>query len=277
MGVMSDSEIEIKLLLEAIFYKYNYDFRDFSMASVNRRLKLALERLNCNTISSLQERVIHDPEFFGQLLQFLTVPTSEMFRDPSHFKAIREKVVPILETYPSFKLWIAGCSTGEEVYTFSILLREENISDRAIIYATDINQKNLEKAKLGIFPSDSLPLFRSNYHESGGRFDFSQYFTQAYSGIKMDQSLIQNVVFADHSLATDSVFSEVNYISCRNVMIYFNRILQDRALGLFHDSLCYRGFLGIGSKESIQFSKYSNAFDPFVKLEKIYRKTSANP
>jgi len=270
--VERDSDIELRLLIEAIYLKYSYDFRDYSGASVKRRVHHALNQFECKTISALQERVLHDPGAFMQLLQLLTIPVSEMFRDPSHFLAIREEVVPLLRTYPSIKIWIAGCSTGEEVYSMAILLREEGLLDRTFIYATDINPRSLEKAKQGIFSLENVRTYTQNYQNAGGRRSFADYYTAAYDYAMFDKTLCENVTFADHSLATDSVFSETQLISCRNVLIYFNKKLQDRAFGLFHESLCHRGFLVLGSKETLDFSAYGHRFEPLVKQERIYRK-----
>ncbi len=273
MSVDKNTDIEIRLLIEAIYLKYSYDFRDYSGASVKRRVLHALRQFDCATVSALQARVLHDPAAFMQLLQFLTIPVSEMFRDPSHFLAIRQEVVPILRTYPSIKIWIAGCSTGEEVYSMAILLREEGLLERTIIYATDINPHSLEKAQQGIFSMESVRAYTQNYQRAGGQSAFSNYYTSAYEHAIFDKSLRENVTFADHSLATDSVFSETQFISCRNVLIYFNKKLQDRAFGLFHESLCHRGFLVLGSKETLDFSSYGNKFDSLVKQERIYRKS----
>lgn len=268
-----NSEIELRLLIEAIYLKYSYDFRDYSGASIKRRVTHALSQFECATISALQEKVLHDPAAFMQLLQLLTIPVSEMFRDPSHFLAIRNEVVPLLRTYPSIKVWVAGCSTGEEVYSMAILLREEGLLDRTIIYATDINPRSLEKAKQGIFSMENVRAYTANYQQAGGQRSFADYYTAAYGYAIFDKSLCENVTFADHSLATDSVFSETQLISCRNVLIYFNKNLQDRAFGLFHESLCHRGFLVLGSKETPDFSAFGNQFEPLVKQERIYRKS----
>ncbi|KTB59877.1 CheR family methyltransferase [Pseudomonas syringae] len=265
-------DIELRLLIEAIYLKYSYDFRDYSGASVKRRVTHALRQFECSTISALQERVLHDPAAFMQLLQILTIPVSEMFRDPAHFLAIRTEVVPLLRTYPSIKVWIAGCSTGEEVYSMAILLREEGLLEKTIIYATDINPYSLEKAKQGIFSMENLRTYTENYRNSGGQRNFTDYYTSAYDYAIFDKTLRENVTFADHSLATDSVFSETQFISCRNVLIYFNKKLQDRAFGLFHESLSHRGFLALGSKETLDFSAYGDAFETLIKPERIYRK-----
>lgn len=268
-----NTDIEIRLLIEAIYLKYSYDFREYSGASIKRRVLHALRQLECSTISALQERVLHDPHMFMQLLQYLTIPVSEMFRDPEHFLALRREVVPLLKTYPSLKVWIAGCSTGEEVYSMAILLREEGLLERTIIYATDINPTSLEKAKQGIYSLERMRAYTESYQRAGGQRSFSDYYTAAYGHAIFDSSLRENVTFADHSLATDSVFSETHLVSCRNVLIYFNKALQDRAFGLFHESLCHRGFMLLGSKETLDFSAYSDRFETLTRPERIYRKS----
>jgi chemotaxis protein methyltransferase CheR len=206
------------------------------------------------------------------LLDYLTVQVSEMFRDPRYFRALREKVVPLLRTYPSLKIWVAGCSTGEEAYSIAILLQEEGLLGRALIYATDINPHTLLKAESGVYDVERIPGFTVNHRESGATTSLSDYYTAAYGRAVFNKSLRDHIVFSDHSLATDSVFAEVQFVSCRNVLIYFNRDLQNRALGLFRDSLCRQGFLGIGSKESLRFSCHADEFDPFVAQERIYQK-----
>lgn len=265
-------DIELRLLMEAIYLKYSYDFRDYAGTSQKRRVLHALRQFDCPTISALQEKVLHDPTMFSQLLQYLTIPVSQMFRDPDYFLALRQEVIPFLKTYPSLKIWVAGCSTGEEVYSLAILLKEEELLDRAIIYATDINPQSLEKARKGVFALENLKTYTANYQKAGGKNSFSDYYTAAYGAALFDRSLIENVTFADHSLATDSVFAETHLVCCRNVLIYFNKTLQDRAFGLFHESLCHRGFLGLGSKESIDFSAYAGKFEPLIKKERIFRK-----
>jgi chemotaxis protein methyltransferase CheR len=275
MSNPDSTTIELRLLMEAIYLKYSYDFRDYSGASQKRRVLHALHQMDCASISELQARVLHDADAFMQLLQYLTIPTSEMFRDPGYFLALREHVVPHLQTYPSLKIWIAGCSTGEEVYSMAVLLKEEGLLARSIIYATDINPQSLERARKGVFALERMRAYTASYQMAGGRGAFSDYYTAAYDSALFDRSLIENVSFADHSLATDSVFSETHLVCCRNVLIYFNRKLQDRALGLFRESLCHRGFLGLGSKESIDFSSYAGAFEPLARAERIYRKVAA--
>lgn len=265
-------DIEIRLLLEALYVRYHYDFRNYAMASVKRRLRQAREQLGFPTISAIQESVLHDEAMLPRLLGYLTVQVSEMFRDPSYFRAIREKVVPHLKTYPSLKVWIAGCSGGEELYSFVILFREEGLEDRTLFYATDINQDALRVAESGVYDLDRIQLFTENHRKSGGRSSLSDYYTTGYGRTTFDRSLRERVVFSDHSLVTDAVFGEMNLISCRNVMIYFDRPLQDRAIGLFKDSLARKGFLGIGAKESLRFSAHANAFTDVVRGEKIYQK-----
>ncbi|WP_373896823.1 protein-glutamate O-methyltransferase CheR [uncultured Massilia sp.] len=268
----SDTDIELRMLVEAVYLKYNYDFRDYTGASQKRRVLAAMKAMDCETISSLQARVMHDPAAFAQLLQYLTIPVTEMFRDPEYYLALRQQVVPFLKTYPSLKVWVAGCSTGEEVYSLAILLHEEGLLERSLIYATDINPASLDAARRGVMPLDRMRLYTENYQKSGGLRAFSDYYTAAYGGALFERFLVENVTFADHSLATDSVFAETHLISCRNVMIYFNRRLQNRVLGLFHESLCHRGFLGLGSKESIDFSSYAERFESLARRERIFRK-----
>lgn len=265
-------DLEIRLLLEAIYQKYHYDFRGYSMASIKRRLAHAKDKLGCETISLLQDKVLHDPAIMPELLEMLTVQVSELFRDPGYFKAIREKVLPHLHTYPSLKVWIAGCSSGEEVYSFAILFREEGLEEKTIFYATDINPNALKKAQAGVYGLERIQLFTENHRKSGGKSSLSEYYTAAYGGAKFDKTLSDRVVFSDHSLVTDQVFAEVHLISCRNVLIYFDKELQNRALGLFKDALVRKGFLGLGSRESLRFSRHAEAFSEFAREEKLYQK-----
>ena len=265
-------DIEFQLLIDAIYQLYQYDFRDYAPASLRRRLKAALVHMHCETLSQLQDRVIREPRIFHALLDHLTIQVSEMFRDPSYYLALREHVVPLLRTYPSLKIWVAGCSGGEEAYSLAILLREEGLLSRSLIYATDINLHMLQRAESGVYPIDRMARFTTQHRESGASASLSDYYTAAYGRAIFDKSLKEHIVFSDHSLATDSVFAEVQLVSCRNVLIYFNRKLQDRAVSLFRDALCRHGFLGLGSKESLRFSGQSGAFLPFVRQEKIYQK-----
>ncbi|MEP6589264.1 MAG: CheR family methyltransferase, partial [Polaromonas sp.] len=266
------TEMELRLLMEAIYRQYSYDFRDYAGASQKRRVLQALTQFECPGIPALQAAILQDPGLFMRLLQYLTIAVSEMFRDPTFFLALRQQVIPLLQTYPSLKIWIAGCSTGEEAYSLAILLKEEGLLERSLIYATDINAKSLDKARQGIFSLASIRDHTVNYQKAGGQRAFSDYYTAAYDAAIFDKSLRENIIFADHSLATDSVFSETQLVLCRNVLIYFNKKLQDRALGLFHESLSHRGFLGLGSKESIDFSSYATRFEPLLKPERIFRK-----
>jgi chemotaxis protein methyltransferase CheR len=268
----SDFDLELGLLLDAVYLKYQYDFRHYALASLRRRVRQAMGRFGVETVSQLQDRVLHEPRVFAAMLQYFTVQVSEMFRDPSYFRAIRENVVPLLATYPFLKVWVAGCSTGEEAWSLAILLHEEGLLERTLVYATDINPEALAVAESGVYPLDRLALFSTSYLAAGGRGSLADYYTAAYGKAIFDKRLKAQVVFSDHSLATDSVFSEVELVSCRNVLIYFDRELQARALGLFHDALSPRGFLGIGSKESLRFSPHAAAFEEFVRDERIYRK-----
>ncbi|WBO24490.1 CheR family methyltransferase [Sphingomonas abietis] len=271
---MSDiiEDIEIRLLLEALYQRFHYDFRDYAQASIRRRLRQARDQLGFANFSALQEHLLHDDDMLPRLLGYLTVQVSEMFRDPSFFRTIREKVVPHLRTYPSLKLWVAGCSAGEELYSYVILFREEGLEDRTLFYATDISEEALAAASRGIYSLDRIRTFTENHRASGGKSSLSDYYTSAYGNAVFDKSLRDRVVFSDHSLVTDAVFGEMQFVSCRNVMIYFNRELQDRAIGLFNDSLMRNGFLGLGSKENLRFSRHADAFTDFVREEKIYQR-----
>jgi len=266
------AEIEQRLLIDAIYHRYHYDFRGYAQASLKRRLQTALLQFGCKTLSQLQDRVLHDPAVFPAMLQYLTVQVSDMFRDPGYFQSLRREVVPLLRTYPSLKVWVAGCSSGEEVYSLAILLHEEGLLERTLIYATDINPHALRAAEAGVFDLERVPAFTENHARSGARSSLSDYYTARYGRVVFDKSLREHVVFSDHSLATDSVFAEVHLVSCRNVLIYFERELQNRALGLFREALCHRGFLGLGSKESLRFSAHAEAFDEFMAEDRIYRK-----
>jgi chemotaxis protein methyltransferase CheR len=265
-------DIEFKLFIDAIYHMYHYDFRGYAQASLRRRLKTAMNRFGCGTLSQLQSKVVHDAAVFPALLDFLTVQVSEMFRDPAYFLALRERVVPLLRTYPSLKVWVAGCSAGEEAYSLAILLHEEGLLSKTLIYATDINTGTLQKAAAGVYGVERIAGFTANHHKSGARSSLSDYYSAAYGRAVFKKSLKDHIVFSDHSLATDSVFAEVQLVSCRNVLIYFNRTLRDRALGLFREALCRRGFLGIGTKESLRFSSQADAFVDFAPAERIYQR-----
>jgi len=269
---MSTFDIELNLLLEGVYQKYQHDFRHYARSSLRRRIRQAQERFNCRSVSHLQERVLHEPEVFAQMLQYFTVQVSEMFRDPDYFLALRRQVLPVLRTYPSIKVWVAGCSTGEEVWSLAILLAEEGLLERSIIYATDINPEALKTAEAGIYATERVAGFSLSYQQAGGLRSLSDYYTATAHGVIFDRALRRTMVFADHSLATDSVFSEVHLISCRNVLIYFDQELQERALDLFHEALVHRGFLGLGSRESLRFTSQAQRFAEFRPAERLYQR-----
>lgn len=269
---VENENIEIKLLLEAIDLKYGYDFRSYTNASVKRRILRQLSSSGFSSISEMQHKLIYDRSFFETLLSSLSINVTAMFRDPSFYKALRKEVVPVLKTYPFLKIWHAGCATGEEVYSMAILLKEEGLYKRTQVYATDIDEANLQKAKEGIFPIDLIKEYTFNYQLAGGIESFVDYYTAKCNLAIMNPSLKQNILFADYNLVTDGVFGEMNLIMCRNVLIYFNRDLQNRVIKLFLDSLCHGGFLCLGSKESVKFSEYADDFEDVVSREKIYRK-----
>jgi chemotaxis protein methyltransferase CheR len=264
--------IEIELLLEAVHRRYGFDFRSYAYTSIRRRLWKRIEAESLSTVSQLQALVLHDADAMERLLLDLSVNVTAMFRDPGFYTAFREKVVPLLRTYPFVRIWHAGCSSGEEVYSSAILLTEEGLYDRARIYATDINDVVLQKARAGIFPLDRMQEYTENYLRAGGKRSFSEYYTAAYDGARFNPALTRNVVFAQHNLVTDRSFSEFNVIFCRNVLIYFDRPLQNRVHSLFYDSLARFGVLVLGSKESLKFSTYESCYERLHATEKIYRK-----
>jgi len=264
--------IEVELILEAIFRKYDYDFRGYSRASIKRRLKHRLSRSGLATLTDMLRELLHDKKFFQILLQDLTINVTEMFRDPSFYRSLREIVLPELAEREIIKIWHAGCASGEEVYSMAILLRELGLYEKSRIYATDLDKTILAKAKEGIYPINLLQNYISNYREAGGIESFSDYYSARYELVLLDKSLKKNIVFSEHNLVTDGVFGEMDLILCRNVLIYFNRKLQDRVFSLFKDSLCCNGFLCLGTKETIRLSQYSEAFTDVVKTEKIYKR-----
>lgn len=268
----ADFDQELARLLEAIYSKYQHDFRHYAIASLRRRVTLAMARFGCDTVTQLQERCVAEPELFAQMLQYLTVQVSEMFRDPRYFKAIRLQVIPVLKTYPSVKVWIAGCSTGEEVWSFAIMLAEEGMLERTVIYASDINPGALKTAAAGIYALDRVAQFSTNYLEAGGTGSLSDYYHAGARSVVFDRALKRQVLFADHSLATDTVFSEVHFVSCRNVLIYFDRQLLDRAVGLFREALVRRGYLGLGARESLRLTSHGSAFVEIERTQRIYQK-----
>ncbi len=269
-------EIELDLFLQAIHLKYGYDFRNYNKAHLRRRINQRLQLSGLKTISELQNRVLWEKEFFQTLIQDLSITVTEMFRDPEFYAAFRKKVIPDLKTYAHIKVWHAGCSTGEEVYSFAILLKEEGILSKTRIYATDINKNALATAKQGIYSSKEMEQYTRNYMEAGGAGKLSDYYTSKYGSVLFDQSLVKNVVFADHNLVTDGVFAEINLVFCRNVLIYFDKFLQNKVLTLFSNSLTKRGFLCLGTKESLQFSEEEANYSDIDKKMKIYRKLTGS-
>jgi chemotaxis protein methyltransferase CheR len=264
--------VEIELLLEGIFRHYGFDFRSYAYASIRRRLWKRIEAEGLSTVSELQAQVLHQPPMMEKLLLDLSINVTAMFRDPNFYRAFREKVVPLLRTYPYIRIWHAGCATGEEVYSMAILLQEEGLYERSRIYATDINEVVLARAKEGIFPLDRMQEYTENYIAAGGKRAFSDYYTAKYGGALFNASLTKNVVFSLHNLVTDRSFAEFNVILCRNVLIYFDKTLQSRVHGLFYDSLITFGILVLGSKESLRFSPYEDSYEQINGPEKIFRK-----
>jgi chemotaxis protein methyltransferase CheR len=273
--VMAGSEeleqIEIELLLDGVHRLYGYDFRNYALPSLKRRIWHHVHAENVLSISALQEKVLHDRACFERFVYSLSIPVTEMFRDPGLFLTFRQKVVPLLRTYPYIRIWHAGCSTGEEVYSMAILLHEEGLYDKARIYATDMNERSLQQAKEGVYDISRMKQYTKNYLEAGGTRAFSEYYTAKYNSVILQPYLRKNIIFAEHNLATDTSFNEFNVIFCRNVMIYFNDELRDHVHGLFHESLSRFGILVLGSKESIHFTKYSDCYESLDRVEKIYR------
>ncbi len=267
-------EIELSLLLEGVFRQYGFDFREYAPASLRRRVWRRIHAEGLSTISALQDRLLHDPACMERLLLDLSINVTAMFRDPGFYSAFRQKVVPMLRTYPFTRIWIAGCSTGEEVYSLAILLLEEDLYDRTRIYATDINEAVLERARAGVFPLDKMREYTQNYINAGGPRPFSEYYLAKYDGAQFQRSLVDNVVFAQHNLVSDRSFNEFNVIVCRNVMIYFDRALQERVHTLFYESLVTFGILGLGHRESIRQSPYEERYAELDPAEKLYRKVA---
>jgi len=265
-------QLELELLLEAIYRRYGYDFRLYAPASLRRRLRRRMDGEGVETISALQERILHDRSVMERLLLDLSINVTAMFRDPTFFVSFRERVVPLLRTYPFTRVWVAGCSTGEEVYSLAILLREEELADRVRIYATDINEAVLAQARLGVFPLEKMQEYTQNYLRAGGRQPFSEYYVARYDGAQFDRSLVEHAVFAQHNLASDSAFNEFHVIMCRNVMIYFDKPLQDAVHRLFHESLATFGVLALGQKETVRFSPHESDYEVLDVEERLYRK-----
>lgn len=272
--------VERHLFFEGVLLKYGYDFRQYSEASLNRRLERLLEKNETDSLLIVLKKALDSAEYFRLILPVLTINTTEFFRDPLFFKALRESVIPVLKTYSKITIWTAGCSTGEEALSLAILLEEEGLLSRSTIYATDINHDVLKVAKEGIYDVSCIQNFNTNYVQAGGTKSPSEYYTTEYGLIRFNRRLLQNTVFSEHNLATDSVFIEAQLILCRNVLIYFSKDLQNRALELFAKSLVFKGLLGIGSKESIKFSSVAHFFEDVAPDQHIYslkaRSTSLN-
>ncbi|WP_299728467.1 protein-glutamate O-methyltransferase CheR [uncultured Endozoicomonas sp.] len=267
--------LELKLLLEAISQHYGYDFSDYARASMVRRIKKYMESVNVNRISALIPLFLHDGQAFQTFVESMSVVVTEMFRDPDVFKVLREEVIPVLKTYPFIKIWHAGCASGQEVYSIAIMLEEEGLLDRCQIYATDFNDEALRMAKKGIYPSDDVELYEKNYRDSGGRKTLSDNWVSQYNAIKINSRFAERITFASHNLVTDGAFGEMNLVMCRNVLIYFNEQLQDRALNLINESLCPRGFLCIGRRENLTFSEIRKSLEDVNNKLRIYRKKGA--
>jgi chemotaxis protein methyltransferase CheR len=265
-------KIELDCLLEAVYRRYGFDFREYAPASLRRRVNRRVKLEGLASISALQDHLLRDPDVMHRLLLDLSINVTAMFRDPTFHLAFREKVVPLLRTYPFTRIWVAGCSTGEEVYSLAILLEEESLYERSRIYATDINEEVLERARLGVFPLSKMQDYTRNYIGAGGKLSFSDYYVSAYDGAAFDRSLIRNVVFAQHNLASDRSFNEFHVIVCRNVMIYFERSLQQRVFELFDDSLTRLGILALGHKESLRTSAHPDRYEELDTVERLYRK-----
>lgn len=266
------SDLEISLLLEAVYRKYGYDFRQYSKAHIRRRIMNRMKLSRLEDVSHVQSKVLKDETFAYELIQDLSITVTEMFRDQEFYKSLRENVIPILKTYPFIKIWHAGCATGEEAYSMAIIMQEEGLYDRTTIYATDFNQHALNRAKEGIFSNALMKEYTINYQLSGGKESFSNYYTSVYDNVIMNQLLKKNIVWANHNLVTDGVFAEVHLILCRNVLIYFDTNLQNKVQKLFHDSLISGGILCLGSKEGLRFTDYAEKYTELDKTQRIYKK-----
>ena len=267
-------ELELRLLLEGVYQHYGYDFREYARQSIKRRIWRRVEEERLANVSELQALVLHNPAAMERLLLDLSINVTSMFRDPTFYSALRTKVVPLLRTYPFLRVWNAGCSTGEETYSLAILLQEEGLGARSRIYATDINEVVLHRAKDGMFPLDKMREYTQNYIQAGGKASFSDYYKVIGDKARFDPELAEHVVFAQHNLVSDGSFNEFNLIVCRNVMIYFDRALQDKVHDLFFRSLVRFGVLTLGHKESIKFTPHASSYDEVDGQEKIYRRTA---
>lgn len=266
------SNVLLDDLLLLLHRRYGYDFSHYSKASLLRRTEKFMSLNAMPLVEELGDRLCEDPDLFQDFLETLTVNVTEMFRDPEFYKMVRNKVLPTLASYPQIKIWHAGCSTGEEVYSMCILLYEAGLLDRTHFYATDINRTNLEKAMTGVMPLHLMKTYTANYLQTGGEADFSDYYTAMYDHVIFKKEIRSRVAFLQHNLVTDQSFNEFQLIICRNVMIYFDKFLQNQALSLFHQSLCPLGFLALGLKESLRFSSIRNHFSVVDAGTKIFRR-----
>ena len=272
MNKIDIEKLEIELLLDTLNKIHGFNFLGYAKASLKRRIKKTAKEFKLKSVSEMIPKVIHDKNFLNHLILNFSITVSEMFRDPSFFKCLREDVIPFLKTYPYIKIWHAGCATGEEVYSMAILLKEEGLLDKCTIFATDFNDSALIKAKKGIYDIKQIKEFTENYQMAGGKSSFSDYYITNSNFAIMDKSLREKVTFANHNLVTDGVFSEMHLILCRNVLIYFGSDLQNRVFNVFTESLINKGFLAIGSKESIDYSDIKHKYLPISKKLKIFRK-----
>jgi chemotaxis protein methyltransferase CheR len=263
--------IELELVIHAIYRRYGYDFRDYARVSLERRMHHRMHLAGMESMLELLPRILYDSEFASSLMDDLSITVTEMFRDPAFYQALREHVIPILKSYPYVKIWHAGCATGEEVYSMAIILHEEGLLDRAQLYATDFNQRALDIAKQGIYRVEDIHKATLNYNKTRPKASFRDYYHAKYRSAILARFLRENITFAHHNLTTDAVFATMNVVICRNVMIYFNRELQDRVLCLLRDSLCRRGFLALGTKETLEFSAVAESFEPVTLRQRIYQ------
>lgn len=270
--IIDTENIELELLLKAIYLKYGYDFRGYARVSVKRRIKHRLERSGLKTISNMQGAILHDRDFFNILLNDMSINVTEMFRNPSFYLALKDKIIPELDSRNFFKIWHAGCSTGEEVYSMAIFLKEAGLYENTLIYATDFDEGVLAKAREGVYHAEKIRQFTKNYKDAGGLESFSEYYSARYDFALINNALKKNIQFSNHNLVTDGVFGEMNMVVCRNVLIYFSRELQERVFKLFYESLAHGGILCLGSKETVKLSSYSKFFKDIDPIEKIYKK-----
>jgi chemotaxis protein methyltransferase CheR len=268
--------IEVDLLLEAVWRRYGYDFRAYARATIERRIRQFITRHGFVAVSELIPKVLREPEFFAQLARHFSIPVTELFRDPIAYQAVRNKVLPLLSTWPHIKIWHAGCASGEEAYSMAIVLKEAGLYERATLYATDFNDEALDRARAGIFEIEKIQEATRNYQQSGGTGAFSEYYHAAYNAVAMESSLRQRIVFSNHNLISDGIFGDMHLVFCRNVLIYFNRDLQSRVIGMLTESLVSGGFLCLGTKEDLQFFSEFERYEVIDRKAQIYRKRASS-